>query len=152
MQKKIRIPVICKKVNCRLPIKLYWIGIIMYFIIQYIHFWKNDKRNGVFYQNKYILIVVRIYSEINIGNDKRVDIFKKKMTCLRVAVYSIYAIMRVRVRLITSASTRVNIPHHSTLTSRNRSQSLLKLFLLLPIFCSSILKPDLLVQRKCDRI
>lgn len=56
--------------------------------------------------------------------------------------------MGMRIRLITPAGTGVDIPHHGTLTSRNWSQSFLKLFLLFPIFRSSILKPNLSTNRE----
>lgn len=62
---------------------------------------------------------------------------------LGITIYAIYAVVRMGVGLITSASTRIDIPHHGTLAGGNWCQSLLQLLLLLPVFRSSVLEPDL---------
>lgn len=62
---------------------------------------------------------------------------------LGITIYAIYAVVRMGVGLITSASTRIDIPHHGTLAGGYWCQSLLQLLLLLPVLRSSVLEPNL---------
>lgn len=80
---------------------------------------------------------------------------------LGITIYAIYAVVRMGVGLITSASTRIDIPHHGTLAGGDWCQSLLQLLLLLPILRSSVLEPNLrrkkmaqkhAILRKCTNI